>query len=121
MKTPTRAKNSADALRLELGAKNAEIAAARKQQAQLKAKLADIKSKLAASNKQLKARFAKFGIQISENPSKEEIESALVVAEGYNIRAQQIAEEQAASLGFPIEKTSERLGRAFAACFEPKP
>ena len=121
MKSPTKPKNSADALRLELGAKNAEIAAARKQQAQLKAKLADIKSKLAASNKQLKARFAKFGIQISENPSKEEIEAALTVAEGFSIRAQQIAEEQAAALGFPVEKSSARLGRAFADCFKPKP
>jgi hypothetical protein len=121
MKSPTKPKNSADALRLELGAKTAEVAAARKQQELLKAKIADIKSRLAASNKTLKARFAKFGIQISENPSKEEIESALVVAEGYNIRAQQIAEEQASALGFPVEKTSERLGQSFAACFKPKP
>ena len=108
MKTPTRAKNTADALRLELGAKNAEVAAARKQQDLLKAKLADIESRLAASNKTLKARFAKFGIQISENPSKKEIESALVVAEGFSIRAKQLAEAQAASLGFaPI--TDEEL------------
>jgi hypothetical protein len=120
MKTPTRAKNSADALRLELGAKNAEVDAARKQQAQLKAKLADIKSRLAASNKQLKARFKRFGIEISDDPTREEIEAALTVAEGFSIRAQQIAEEQAAALGFPVEKTSERLGQSFADCFKPK-
>jgi len=120
MKSPTKPKNTGDALRLQLGAKNAEIAAAKKQQTQLKAKLADIQSRLAASNKQLKARFKRFGIEISDDPTREEIEAALTVAEGFSIRAQQIAEEQAAALGFPVEKTSERLGRAFADCFKPK-
>jgi hypothetical protein len=101
MKSPTKAKNSADALRLELGAKTAEVAAAKKQQELLKAKIADIKSKLAASNKTLKARFKRFGIELSNEPSKQEIEAALTVVEGYSIRAQQIAEEQAVALGFP--------------------
>jgi ribose 5-phosphate isomerase RpiB len=99
MKTFIRPKNS-DAQLLALGAKNAEIATAKKQIADLRAKVADLKNRIAKSNKTLAARFAKFGIEISDDPTREEIEAALVVGEGYAVKAKQLAEAQACALGF---------------------
>lgn len=112
MKPSIKAKNSSDALRLQLGAKTAENDAAKRQIATLKAKLEAIEKRIADNNKNLVARFAKFGIAISENPSKAEIEAALVVAEGYAIKTKQLAESMAASMGF----TPVTDGQLKAAC-----
>jgi hypothetical protein len=99
---------SKHALQIALGAKQAEVDAALKLQGKLKAQVAALEKKVKASASSLKASFQRIGFNLSDDPSPEQLESARAFLDGYAVKAKQLAQAQAASLGFaPI--TDEEL------------
>jgi hypothetical protein len=48
----------------------------------------------------LKASFARIGFRLSDDPSAQELEAGKAYLDGYAVKAKQLAEAQAASLGF---------------------
>jgi hypothetical protein len=91
---------SRHALQIALGAKQAEVDAALKLQGKLKAQVSALEKKAKDSAASLKASFARIGYALSDDPSPEQLEAARAYLDGYGIRAKQLAQAQAASLGF---------------------
>jgi hypothetical protein len=91
---------SKHALQIALGAKTAELHAALKHQDQLKAKKSALEKKVKASASSLKASFQRIGFAMSDDPSAQELEDGKSYLDGYQTRQKQIAQAQAASLGF---------------------
>jgi hypothetical protein len=95
---------SSKAASIALGAKQAEINAALKQMELLKAKVKGAEDRIQASAKKIKATFAKYGFTVSDSPTPEEIENGLACMEAFNIRTEQLANQQVAALGFGPSK-----------------
>jgi hypothetical protein len=100
---------SSKAASIALGAKAAELHAALKQMDALKAKVKGAEDRIQASAKKIKKSFASFGVTLPDDFGKEDLDLAFAFVESYNVRTQQIADQQVASLGFTPQ--SERLSK----------
>jgi hypothetical protein len=123
MKIPLKKSNP---LRIQAGAQKAELAHAKATAEQLKAQLATTEKRLKTGWAKTAAHLrARYGVELPLGadgcPPAAVLADALDELDGFFVRQAQLAEEQASALGFPVEKTSERLGQSFAACFKPKP
>ena len=100
---------SSKAHSIALGAKAAEVANAKKQVELMKAKVGALESRIRDSAASIKKSFAKFGVTLPDNPSKEDLDLAFAFVESYNTRTQQLADKQVASLGFTPK--SQRISK----------
>ncbi len=102
---------SSKALSIELGAKAAEVANAKKQVEVLKAKLQGIKDNIKDLDAKLKKSFAKFGVSLPDDFTKEDLDLAFAYVEAYNVKTEQLANQQVASLGFTPESERKRAAK----------
>lgn len=96
------------ALSIQLGTKQAEIHAALKQIELLKAQVKGVEDHIKASAKKIKSAFARYGLTVSDSPTPEEVESGLACIEGYNVRAEQLADKMVSSMGFTPQSQRKR-------------
>jgi hypothetical protein len=96
------------ALSIQLGAKMAEINASLKQIELLKAQVKGAEDHIKASAKKIKATFARYGFTVSDSPTPTEIENGLACMEGFNVRAEQLADKMVSSMGFTPQRQRKR-------------
>ncbi len=99
---------SSKAASIALGAKAAEVANAKKQVELMKGKVDALQKRIQENAAKLKKSFAKFGVTLPDNPSKEDLDLAFSFVEAFNTRTQQLADQQVASLGFTPESERKR-------------
>lgn len=99
---------SSKALSIALGAKAAEVAAAKKQVELMRGKVDALQKRIKDNAAKIKKSFASFGITLPDDFGKEDLDLAFAYVESFNIKTQQIADQQVASLGFTPESERER-------------
>ena len=99
---------SSKAASIALGAKAAEVANAKKMVEATRAKVAALEKRITDNAAKLKKSFAKFGVTLPDNPSKEDLDLAFAFVESYNVKTQQLADKQVMSLGFTPESERNR-------------
>lgn len=99
---------SSKAASIALGAKAAEVAAAQKMVEATRAQVKALEKRITDNATKLKKSFAKFGVTLPDNPSKEDLDLAFSFVESYNVRTQQLADKQVTSLGFTPESKRKR-------------
>jgi hypothetical protein len=93
---------------IALGAKAAEVANAKKQVELMKGKVDALQKRIQDNAAKLKKSFAKFGVTLPDNPSKEDLDLGFAYVEAYNVKTEQLANQQVASLGFTPERQRKR-------------
>jgi hypothetical protein len=106
---------SASALAIKAGVKAAEIAALKRDVVAMKAKVDGLEKRIRASRAAIKRSFASFGLNLPDDFGDAEIEAGKTFIESYNVRTQQIADQQVASLGFTPKS---ELDAAMQSCFQ---
>jgi CRISPR/Cas system CMR-associated protein Cmr5 small subunit len=106
---------SSKAASIALGSKQAEINAAQKHNAQLKAQVAALEKRIKDNAAKLKKSFASFGVTLPDDFTKEDLDLAFAFVESFNIKTQQIADQQVAALGFTPKS---ELDAAMQSCFQ---
>jgi multidrug resistance efflux pump len=99
---------SRKAASIALGAKAAEVAAAQKQVEATRAQVKALEQRIKDNAAKLKKAFASFGVTLPDNPSKDDLDLCFAYVESYNLRTEQIANQQVASLGFTPESERNR-------------
>ncbi len=91
---------SSKAASIALGAKAAEVANAKKQVEASRAQVKALEKRIQDNAAKLKKSFAKFGISLPDDFTKEDLDLAFSFVEAYNIKTEQLADAQVAALGF---------------------
>ena len=91
---------SSKAASIALGVKAAEAAALKKQIEANSAKVKQLEERIKNSHAKLRTAFAKVGLALPDDPTPEDFDNGLAALESYNVRTQQLADAQFASLGF---------------------
>ena len=99
---------SSKAASIALGARAAEVAAANKQVELMKGKVDALQKRIKDNAAKLKKSFAKFGVTLPDDFGKEDLDLAFAFVEAYNVKTQQLADQQVASLGFTPESERNR-------------
>lgn len=102
---------SSKAASIALGAKAAEVAAAQKMVEATRAQVKALEKRIQDNAAKLKKSFAKFGVTLPDNPSKEDLDLAFAFVEAFNTKTQQLADQQVASLGFTPESERKRAAK----------
>ena len=99
---------SSKAASIALGAKAAEVAAAQKMVEATRAQVKALEKRIKDNAGKLKKSFAKFGVTLPDDFTKEDLDLAFAFVESYNVKTEQLANQQVASLGFTPESQRKR-------------
>ena len=91
---------SSRAASIELGAKAAEVANAKKQVEATRSQVKALEKRIQDNAAKLKKSFASFGVSLPDDFTKEDLDLAFSFVEAYNVKTQQLADAQVAALGF---------------------
>ena len=99
---------SSKAASIALGAKAAEVAAAKKMVEATRAQVTALEKRIKDNAAKLKKSFAKFGVTLPDDFTKADLDLAFAFVEAYNVKTEQLANQQVASLGFTPESERKR-------------